>query len=453
MGYCRHLPVSPFTADLRYRTYRHWEARADRLRFHYDLWRQKNDADTLPPLYAEFLTDYESAIAALDSYSVKYETIKKMASLLRSRGNIADDCERVFDFYIPRKRSRSLTAAELIYYRRHREKSLAARQGEMLYRLLVESEYRIKAGWFCVFDTLTLSRDYYSEVMSKGSRAYTDYIRRVRYACGGKDNHSSFGVVQEGDKTGRLHIHVIHFCRRLPAGCADPNAGRVIPDERVIVRWRRFWQFGTSEPVAVRLSQHSDAYSRLGWRWPVEILGEKAYPILAGDASRVAGYVARYVGRNYQCRWRCFQWRTRMTRGFGLQQLRAILPPLRMRELMLISSLNRFPKVNQGAYRAIPLNLIRRESARLILSRMRKNPRRMWRWLMELRCRPSLPTKWRNMIIVNQRYKSAKIGRCPTPPTLPSLAGFDVAFQKIRAGVSGELRQIQHGGSPYAVCY
>src|SRR5438046_8384702 len=69
----------------------------------------------------------------------------------------------------------------------------------------------------------------------------------------------------------------------------DPNFGRRVRNRRQLNSLQNTWPYGYSMPIAVRYTQ--DAFSRSGWLWPVDAIGE---PLKATSYMAVGFYVAKY---------------------------------------------------------------------------------------------------------------------------------------------------------------
>ena len=232
-------------------------------------------------------------------------------------------------------------------------------------RLTDECNIAHRQGWFIIFNTLTVSDEHMDQVFAVGSRAFTDYIRsfyrRVGVALGipkdvadrsHSDFHRYFAVVEHGGKNGRLHVHILHFCKALPRGCQDPNGLLSLPKRTEIDNLKPLWSsFGWSTPIMVRYSA-DDAFSRLGWKWPLRKVKGVWSPLPAGDIGRVANYVGKYIAKQTEVKkWKTTEgtkiqcWRTRMNRGFGTEWIRRRLSPLPARLLMtaLVENKSRNP--------------------------------------------------------------------------------------------------------------
>lgn len=193
----------------------------------------------------------------------------------------------------------------------------AARGSQYCMRLHNQIEIADKAGWFMVFDTLTLSSEKLDNFY-ENKNALRDYFRTIGRMVSLADLRRSgvpevelstrgghkridrnmadcfryFCVPEYGSEKGRLHFHVLFFARTLPLGTRDPNY-TLTPARRIrrqVPTMTRLWPYGYNLPVAVRYS--GDAFSRAGWYWPVD---KKGKPIKSKPAVAVAHYITKYV--------------------------------------------------------------------------------------------------------------------------------------------------------------
>ena len=199
------------------------------------------------------------------------------------------------------------------------------RKSEYEERLSVEIVEARRNGWYVIFQTLTCRDDAYTEVFREGSDEWRKYRQRFEYmineCCGDTSvpagtNCRYFAVEERGSKTKRLHLHVLWMCRDLPHSWKDdPNLDRLIPDYQEI-RSNTLWPHGIVNDVAVRY--RDDAFTRLGWRWPVD--RETKSPV-ERNLGGLRGYLLKYVTKSLFEK-EDSQWlrktRVRMTRGFGL---------------------------------------------------------------------------------------------------------------------------------------
>ena len=277
-------------------------------------------------------------------------------------------------------------------------KMVQARKQEMIDRLRNELVARARQGWFVVFNTLTVRSDHLDKVFARGSNEWRKYIQRVQYALDMEDdrkrgsdsspsrsNHHYLGVVERGSSTGRLHIHVVHVIKDLPAHCVDPNYGSTRPTKRIIDRWRLFWPYGHSMPIAVRFHNY-DAYGRLGWQWPVDNTKE-ALPIVAKPPQALAQYVGKYINKAYaEEKGGEAEWRTRISRGLGLNLYKQLAKKLRTNQLRKMVEEVWTAKLLKINGRKIMLNQAKMLMAKEWQSRLwDKNRKIMWKFLRGLR--------------------------------------------------------------------
>lgn len=228
--------------------------------------------------------------------------------------------------------------------------AMATRAGRLsMYkqRVLYEMRTCLDAGWYCVFDTLTLAPDRVSEFVENPS-AHRDFFRSIGRATvaqevvEGKQGYVSpadvrgehinqcyryFCVPEYGSEGQRLHWHVVHLFRTLPAGCCDPNASFIGRYRREVSGLKGFWKYGFQSPIAVR--HQGDSFTRDGWLWPIDKKTGKAIP--SKPPLAVAYYVLKYVTKQAQqvesfkehSQWNSQfmldskTFRIRMSRGFG----------------------------------------------------------------------------------------------------------------------------------------
>lgn len=231
---------------------------------------------------------------------------------------------------------------------------LQARKNELLTRLRLEVLQRVNEGWYLIFDTLTVEPRYEKVVFGKGSTAWSDYIRSftrylsiesdgswrkslVKQKVEGK-NHYYFSVVEEGNVSGKLHIHVLHMVKSLPKGASDPSAGRPhLSYRREISFFKHFWKYGHSHPLPARFN-NSDVYAKLGWLWPMsrdKVTG-KLSDIKCGSGGAIVGYIGKYLTKSYVPRKEGLAWRVRMTRNLGRKIPQAIVDKANPNQLMLL---------------------------------------------------------------------------------------------------------------------
>lgn len=210
----------------------------------------------------------------------------------------------------------------------------AKRKSDLNHRISSECLFMSYQGWYPVFLTLTVSDLHYEAVFSNGSRAFSDYIfnlgRELNYWC----NKSFFGsgrnisdnfryvcVVESGTHgTKRMHLHVLAFLKQIP--------GYVLPPKQELHRcfassFKTTWSYGFSTIIPVRISR-SDVYARAGYTWPSELKNDTITPLRESSIKAISGYMSKYITKQLEKDKDTYTWRTRMTRGYGLQFLHSI---------------------------------------------------------------------------------------------------------------------------------
>jgi len=268
------------------------------------------------------------------------------------------------------------TASDLL-----RRMSLHTRRTYSVQRVLNAILTAHRKGWFIVFDTLSLRndsiRDFYQD--KNALRNHFRTVGRLVLTAEGRphsdkmdDCFQYFCAPEFGEQNGRLHFHAVYLLRTLPRGTRDPNFGRRVRNHRQLLTLQGVWKYGFSAPIGVRY--HQDAYTKLGWLWPVD---KKGQPIPSKPSIAVGFYVTKYVNKKAdqdmirlnigghawnQHLSRILQnlpshtFRIRMSRGFGLE-----LPPM---EHLSMSSLSELTNLS---LRLAPLSSLLKRNARKIL--------------------------------------------------------------------------------------
>ncbi|MGL4755679.1 MAG: replication endonuclease [Aeromonadaceae bacterium] len=179
--------------------------------------------------------------------------------------------------------------------------TISSRRSFSIQRILHAITQYHNAGWYMVFDTLTLADDRLKDFY-ENETALRDHFRnvgRLVLKAEGRKAKESFDdcfqyfcVPEYGTQKGRLHFHAVYFMRTLPAGSVDPNIGLRMRVRRQLNSLSGLWPYGFTQPIAVRYS--GDAFSRSGWLWPVDKQGK---PIPAKPPIAVGYYVAKYVNK------------------------------------------------------------------------------------------------------------------------------------------------------------
>ena len=355
-----------------YRTLRHLRARHARLLFHFDYCRTNGKLSGRQSiLWRQWRDEFKKREKLLlDNLSLNYRAIGKW---LRERGKVEQHCQSIFGVYIPRAMAdtkRDIMIEGLYSY--FRKMGNNARHNERVARLTIECQEALDRGEFLLFNTLTVAPDCFHKVFDRGSREFTDYYRRIERACPGARH---FAVTERGAKTGRLHIHVLHFLPTLPGEASDPNRGRRTPDKRCIDHFRSYWSNGHSAPIAVRLAGRNDAFSKLGWAWPVEKQGNKYVPVKSRPMAAVVGYMTKYMLKANCHSMEAIQWRVKQTRSLGLKTLQLEISKLKIATLLQLIRIPWLPKTitrNQ-----LGLNQLRKSALKELLKRSASRPKLM----------------------------------------------------------------------------
>lgn len=318
---------------------------------------------------------------------------------------------------------------ELSFLNNLKVRCLAARKCELESRIRLEVLDAVKNGWYVVFNTLTVSPDNYKEVFDVSSSSWSDYVRSVDRAVGismygswalakkaradGEEFHRYFAVSEKGSKTGRLHLHVLHFMAKLPVGCYDPNRGSSVPKNREIHFLKRFWKFGHSSPVAVRFDSN-DSYARLNWVWPVKINELGVYLPLECKAPEAIGrYVSKYISKSHEDtkgHKEVFRWRTKISQSLGKRFVNTIISQCSQNQLEILVRLRsaRLIKIERGQ---MPLSLMKRLAMQELIKRFRqKAPRMLWSSMVKCPQREGILTHVRRMISGSLPHSSSNFG-------------------------------------------
>lgn len=449
----REISVSQACVDKKYRLYSTIKRRINGLIWQSEsILKQHYNWDEIK--FEEHIEALRILIYRLDRYSVI--TNKEYASIYRDfqkfPKKLEDHSKELLGFYIPRKDRSERNLKELRektdmsdpnqvkklkfeeftfnciekFKRKWRTDCIEARANELLLRLAYELLTRNKEGWFVVFNTLTVSDYNLRRVFEKGSRIFSNYISKIDRDVGRKIYgkwkkakearkrgdiwHTYFSVIERGKEAGRKHIHVIHVLKKLPSGCYDPNRGLNTPRYREISRFKRYWAYGHSMPIAVRFS-YNDAYGKINWTWPCQYdkKEERFVPLLTKSPFALANYMSKYVVKEYtkKLNERSVTWRTKMSRTLGKKVILLILErmTLEQRKLMTIMETQRLIKI---ADRAIPVQALKMMATKMNFSQMKEEE--LWDLVRKLEPRQSLLKHVKNMIQKGQNLKLQNAG-------------------------------------------
>ena len=268
------------------------------------------------------------------------------------------------------------------------------------FKLRQECKEATEKGWYIIFNTLTINDENYEQVFKRGSKHWRNYIQNFARSIKGK--HKYFACTELGEKHGRKHIHVLHFCETIPTKWKDPNEGRYKPDKREIKRIKQLWNYGRSAPIAVRTNPQ-DPYGNIGWRWPCKPNGQT---LEASSIYQVGAYVAKYVTKAYTKEKN--QWRTKASRNFGTTPIHNKLRMMSNQDLLKMVYLSKEDLVYRGS-EVIPHNLLKKVAIKIFHSRIgyRLNLRRL---KGSLKRKEQLPLLMRSLIQKIQHHNSRNSG-------------------------------------------
>ncbi len=225
-------------------------------------------------------------------------------------------------------------------------------------RIKLELIDKYAKGWFIVFSTLTVDSQHYYEVFKQGSDCWRNYIRKIDRLVAkseygsyrkaqGKEYFKYFAVTELGEKTDRLHIHVLKFMKHnLDARC--PNDGLDIPINREIKDYCYLWTYGNSTHIPIRWNG-SDPWALKNFRWVAEYNKElKNYqPLKNSSIQAIQAYVMKYVTKSnlkkIKLESEVYAWKVKTSRTFGKTELMEIIAKLSKKELMVLASPRQYP--------------------------------------------------------------------------------------------------------------
>ena len=263
-----------------------------------------------------------------------------------------------------------------------------ARQSELNAQILLEIYEKERHGWHIVMNTLTCRNENIKLVFYEGAKEWRKYINKITMQVGvavygskkkylnsdalTNDLHTYVAVVERGESTGRLHIHCLHFIKRLPKKASDPNLRSFDGTKREIACFKAYWQHGFSVPVAVRFNGN-DSFAKIGWKWPLMKVGDALQPIKPGSPGQLAGYLAKYLAKSYSIE-KGIKWRTKKSKNFGRKILmiavRAMKTETLSNYLIGIENTKNLPKMGRML---IPSQSLRRIALKELLKRQRRS--------------------------------------------------------------------------------
>ena len=298
------------------------------------------------------------------------------------------------------------------------EKRDHARAADLQTRLNNAAAEWHRRGWYVLFWTLTWAPEYSPDVLS--GKSFKKFLARARRAAAKasglpeSDALEYCAVLETGEKNGREHIHLLMGFADIPDDWkSDPNAGRRIPNRREIRAAKDLWDYGINQPKAVRYSPTGDAFSRLGWKWPVEQVRGKWLGVFAGTTQAVQAYVVKYALKSFQQRdHEVKPWRVRMTRNLGTMPVKLAVKALSLRQLLETATNDRLRNL-KFLGRKISPNMIRYAAIREFLTRIAKRPSALRRFRIAMIATPSRPTLVERLRMLDKRLETITLSHKP----------------------------------------
>ena len=316
--------------------------------------------------------------------------------------------EHLFSYWEPRPSRLDKYHTEALNAQREATKS--ARAAEIVSLIQMEIAEKLYDGWFVLMSNLTVSQIYYNQIFGGDKIIWKKYLRDITRdvgaeICGSRsafkksgmqnrEVHTYCAIVERGG-AGRLHIHVVHCIKKLPAAFNDPNSRREVADAREIAAFRKYWPAGFSACIACRF-HGNDPFARLGWKWPVKRVDGIFRPIEPKPPAALAQYVGKYLVEGYGD---IVPWRTKTSRRFGetmMQTAVGAMTTTTLENLMItIQNTSFLPKINRTKMSPMRLRRIAlRESVRRMNAQQMKSLKRV---LLALKSRPNYVMRLQEM--------------------------------------------------------
>lgn len=173
-----------------------------------------------------------------------------------------------------------------------------------------------------------------------------------------------FAIIEHGKSLEHPHIHVIFLCKNIPQlWKVDPNNNDPINSQFNIPAASAIWNHGIQKVTQAIFIEGSPFIDELKWKIPRKYNEEAdTYTaIKVGDASAVAGYIAKYMTKGGK------QWshRVKATKNLGLTMVRKTLAEVKC--IPILKALAERPNEYQTAFKlqrqtSCPIHLLRRMS-------------------------------------------------------------------------------------------
>lgn len=232
-------------------------------------------------------------------------------------------------------------------------------------------------GWYIIFNTVTVDPENYSTVFEKGSDVWRKYINKIKRDVGNttkngiktklyKNYFNYAAVIEEGESTGRLHIHCLLFLKEL-IPVKDPNYGLHPPRRREIDEYCDYWEYGHCQFIPIRFS-NSDPYGKRGWTWPIDEIGQ---PIPSSSIEKIASYMTKYILKSVDNKGDA-SWRTKTSRNMGTLKIKTTLTTLNIKMVMALIRYRKAPESIHLSNIQVPFKIIRTLAVKELVHRLRK---------------------------------------------------------------------------------
>ena len=337
----------------------------------------------------------------LDNYS----TIHTLPELIKAKEYLKIPVEELRKLYDYARRPAQYDAMMQKIMDEKADNQKRARSAEARAKVLLElaSSTRTYKHAYMIFSTLTVDDEHYNKVFERKSLVFQHYIQRVRRQLPENSNMRYVAVHEKGGDSGRNHLHILQLFDDLPDKWKiDPNEGVAAPRYREIPNLKKCWPYGFSTPIAVRYSD-KDAFSVLGWRWPVDPKNAAA-PLPSGAPAKIANYMCKYLTKSIEKG--NSQWRIKFSRGFGLSLLNQLLQQQTINHLsmLILNPVGIIAPIPSKALSIldcqIPGGILKRQALKEYTSRLQAlmPPEVLWAALKSLTPQPSIVLQYKQIL-------------------------------------------------------
>ncbi len=342
---------------------------------------------------------YDTLIDKFIINSINHQDVKKVNYIIDHWLTIKEHWKNVTGLdWIQKKYDPSLP--EKVYLENLELMGRKSKKTQYLWRLNMQLDESIHKKWYIIMNTLTVAPLKKPMVWDKGSIAFKLYIQKFDRITN-KENHVYFAVVERGSKGNREHIHVLHMLQDIPKEWkCDPNKALSDPYKRQIPEIFKWWIYGFSCPIAVRISQ-SDAWGKIGFRWPVKITNNNPHPLEVSNGGKLANYLSKYITKSLLEKGGS-RWKIRQRQNLGMSIVNQTINQLNLNQLNQMIQISKM-QVLQIHKKMIPPQILIKSTHRRILELLKsKNCRNL---LMSLEPQSSIIKRLRILTQTKQTYK------------------------------------------------